>query len=237
MLFNGLVTTISQVAKGVIGFIKGSDQPAVVYHDTSKVELVEPVSLAIDIEKELEAKRAKQERERQERLVTIDSHKEQIVVDNIALKKACAKTMTLERWGKELIFVEREKLHTKCGIPDYLLDEGRLDGDLFWVPIPGYEGAYEISNFGTVRSLNRVIENAAGRRQRISGRDLKRITAGGELAYGLSKGGKQTVFNVARLVVAVFMANKINFSRSYKVIHIDGHNGNCHVNNLKVEYI
>ena len=44
-----------------------------------------------------------------------------------------------------------------------------------WLPVPGWEGLYEGSNRGRVRSLDRVVERSDGVSQRVRARELKQI--------------------------------------------------------------
>lgn len=74
-----------------------------------------------------------------------------------------------------------------------------MNKEELWIPLCGYEGNYEISNFGKVRSLERE------------------GSKGGIMAYGinnqgypivtLSKRGKRKTFRVHRLVAENFMTN------------------------------
>lgn len=67
-----------------------------------------------------------------------------------------------------------------------------------WKPIPGYEGYYEASDAGRVRSLDRFTES--GRYHQ--GRILKQATKpSGHKVVGLSRGGKLKTFKVHRLVL------------------------------------
>lgn len=67
-----------------------------------------------------------------------------------------------------------------------------------WRDIPGYEGLYQVSNLGRVKSLN---YHLTGKEQILRpGKD--RI--GGYLQVGLSKGGKRKHFKVHRLVWEAF---------------------------------
>ena len=43
-----------------------------------------------------------------------------------------------------------------------------------WRPIEGYEGFYEVSNLGQVRSLDRVVEDSRGERK-LKGKLLKQL--------------------------------------------------------------
>lgn len=42
-----------------------------------------------------------------------------------------------------------------------------------WLPIPGYEGSYEVSDLGRIRSLDRTVPYKGGTPRRIKGRVLK----------------------------------------------------------------
>ena len=39
-----------------------------------------------------------------------------------------------------------------------------------WKPVAGYEGLYEVSNFGKVRSIDRIIENNPGISKSLKGK-------------------------------------------------------------------
>lgn len=91
-----------------------------------------------------------------------------------------------------------------------------------WKPVEGYEGLYEVSNTGLVKSLKR-------------GRILKPTTTkvgkggGGYLFVGLYKNRKQKFFKVHRLVATAFIPNPEN---KYSVEHWDANKTNNHVDNL-----
>ena len=62
----------------------------------------------------------------------------------------------------------------------------------YWSDIPNYEGYYQISNHGNVRSLNRVIKEKTGKTQTLKGRILKqRINPGGYHYIELGKNGSK----------------------------------------------
>ncbi len=76
-----------------------------------------------------------------------------------------------------------------------------------WQPIAGYEGLYEVSDQGQVRSLPRVVDKSSGNRYSVAGRILKQSV---KLPYGhkrvfLSKHGKLTTFYVHCLVADAFL--------------------------------
>ena len=77
-----------------------------------------------------------------------------------------------------------------------------------WKAIPGYEGYYEISNTGKVRSLTRVIMRSDGKKLPIIGKELKQyIGKDGYYKVRLCKDGVMTNFPVHRLVALTFISN------------------------------
>lgn len=99
-----------------------------------------------------------------------------------------------------------------------------------WVDIKGYEGHYQVSNKGGVRSLDRTV-NIGKSKQFKKGIVLK-ITKkrGGYLGVCLRKNGKSKNFYVHRLVAINFIENKNNLPQ---VNHIDGNKLNNNVSNLE----
>lgn len=86
-----------------------------------------------------------------------------------------------------------------------------------WAPIPGYEGSYEASDAGRIRSLDRVLMNpvpsGAVRRQTVRGRILQyRCGSGGYPYVNLSvaeRGMKQKSWHVHRLVLWAFVGPRL----------------------------
>lgn len=106
-----------------------------------------------------------------------------------------------------------------------------------WRPIEGYEGLYEVSNLGRVRSIDREITNVSkyGKHytQVLKGRLLKLITISGDFPYfsvGLCKNGITKSFTVHRLVAQAFIPNPANYP---VVNHIDCDCQNNQVDNLE----
>lgn len=99
-----------------------------------------------------------------------------------------------------------------------------------WKDIPGYEGMYQVSNFGRVRSLDRVVEKQ-GRLHHIKGRILRQgKTHCGYYIIGFSKEDKRTYSSVHRLVAELFIPNPNNYPC---VNHMDEDKTNNRAENLE----
>ena len=92
-----------------------------------------------------------------------------------------------------------------------------------WKDIADYEGLYQVSNRGRVKSLPR---NGTSSKEKILTlhKDSK-----GSYNVSLSKGGKRKIAYVHRLVAEVFLPNPNNYPL---VFHIDGNQLNNDVTNL-----
>ena len=100
-----------------------------------------------------------------------------------------------------------------------------------WKSIQGYEGLYEVSNFGNVRSLDRKVNQANGTIGNYKGKVLKGETdSRGYKRVRLSKNNKSKKFQIHRLVALAFIPNTEN---KPFVNHIDENTSNNNANNLK----
>lgn len=96
-----------------------------------------------------------------------------------------------------------------------------------WLPIPGYEGMYEASDHGRIRSLDRTITRN-GRPSKLQGRVLTPLTSSkyGYLKVGLGRGNLKFVH---RLVAESFLGDGTGLD----VDHRDGDPTNNHLSNLR----
>lgn len=103
-----------------------------------------------------------------------------------------------------------------------------------WKNIKGYEGLYQISNLGNVRSVPRIIDS------QFKGKPIKRevyekILKKSSTKFGydyvcLSKDGKTKKYKIHRLVGEHFIPNLEN---KRTINHIDGNKHNNTVENLE----
>lgn len=102
-----------------------------------------------------------------------------------------------------------------------------------WKDIIGYEGIYQISNKGNVRSLDRNLLNAKGRNMHFKGKVLKPVpNSNGYLRVELKANGKNERWFVHRLVAFHFVENPA--PDVYMVVnHIDSNYLNNAANNLE----
>lgn len=103
-----------------------------------------------------------------------------------------------------------------------------------WKPIKDYEGLYEVSNLGRVRSLDRVVIRKNGIAQKTKGRII-RSAYNSKTRYwhvGLWKNNYRQAITIHRLVAQAFCQND-NPDLYTCVNHIDGDRSNNKVNNLE----
>ena len=99
-----------------------------------------------------------------------------------------------------------------------------------WKTINGYEGLYEVSTYGRIKSLGRWKLNH-NKLQYIEERIKQpRIDPQGYLMVDLYKNNKSKTTRVHRAVAEAFIENQFNKST---VNHIDGDKRNNHVDNLE----
>lgn len=95
-----------------------------------------------------------------------------------------------------------------------------------WRPIPGWEGYYEVSDDGQVRSLDRLDARGC----QVKGRTLRgTINAYGYPFVTLSKSGYRWLTVVHRLVMLAFVGP---CPEGHEVLHADGTRANNNLSNL-----
>lgn len=99
-----------------------------------------------------------------------------------------------------------------------------------WKDIAEYEGLYQVSNMGRIRTLERVVQ--FGSQQRIIKPNIRKqkVKNGGYMFIQLAKNGKQKCFHVHRLVAYAFCDG---YAAKLQVNHIDGNRRNNVCTNLE----
>lgn len=100
-----------------------------------------------------------------------------------------------------------------------------------WKDIVGYEGLYQVSNLGNIKTLKKTTINKRGIAQSFEEKLMKMVLSNrGYLRVGLVKNRKQSLCSVHRIVAIAFILNPI---KKQQVNHIDGNTQNNHVANLE----
>lgn len=99
-----------------------------------------------------------------------------------------------------------------------------------WKDIKDYEGYYQVSNLGNIRSLTREVRNNLGTNTVFGQKISPFMNQSGYLQVALSKEGNRERPYVHRLVAEAFISNPRNLS---EVNHIDHNKLNCSVENLE----
>jgi hypothetical protein len=105
-----------------------------------------------------------------------------------------------------------------------------------WRPVPGYEGIYEVSNYGRVRSLDKY-RTIKGTRRKYKGKILK--------TYGHLNSPPQTImlvhnnvrrnWTISHLVLKAFGSDSSIYSKNCVVGYRDGDKTNLYIGNLYVK--
>lgn len=104
-----------------------------------------------------------------------------------------------------------------------------------WKDIPEYEGLYQVSNLGRVKSLPRTIVRSDGRKQLVKERILKgRLGTTGYFTVGLYKDKKQKTHKVHKLVAIAFLGHEPNGFNGLIVDHLDNNRLNNKLENLQL---
>jgi hypothetical protein len=109
-------------------------------------------------------------------------------------------------------------------------DNLNMPGEI-WKEVAGYEGLYEVSDLGRVRSTKRVLIDKIGRARRYRSKILSGgVSDKGYWAIMLCKDAEQKMTLVARLVATAFIPNP---DGKAEVNHKDGNKNDNSVSNLE----
>lgn len=99
-----------------------------------------------------------------------------------------------------------------------------------WRDVPGWEGLYQVSDHGRVRSVDRVMDLPSGQTRRYKSRILKHgIHPAGHHLVSLYQGGKRTTQYVHVLVAEAFIGPR---APGEEALHHDDNPDNNHVRNI-----
>lgn len=101
-----------------------------------------------------------------------------------------------------------------------------------WVPIPGYEGLYEASSRGALRSLDRRGKHGKGFALKRGKTLSQALMPSGYRYASLSKDGVLAQFSVHRLVCMSFIGER---PPGHDICHYDGDRANNHIENLRYD--
>ena len=100
-----------------------------------------------------------------------------------------------------------------------------------WKDIRGYEGRYQASNQGQIRSLNRIITNCRGRKQSFKETILKPdYSPNGYERVCLSRNGTYKHNRVAKIIYETFVGP---VPEGMEIDHINGDNTDNRLENLR----
>lgn len=100
-----------------------------------------------------------------------------------------------------------------------------------WKDIPGYEGRYQVSNVGRVKSLPRITYDTIGRCKHLKGKIITlQLNTSGYPAFRIWSGGKGKTIAVHRLLALAFIPNPDN--KPY-INHLNGVRTDNRVDNLE----
>ena len=102
-----------------------------------------------------------------------------------------------------------------------------------WKDVPGFEGYYQASNLGRVRSLDRTITDKNGVKRFYKGRLIDGFTSDGYKNTTLRVNSKGKSFRFSQLVAMAFLNHKPN-GMKLVVDHINGDRSDDRVENLRI---
>ena len=103
-----------------------------------------------------------------------------------------------------------------------------------WKDIPGYEGIYEISDLGRIRSINRTNVDRNGKQLRYQGKIMTTTRKTGRPSTCiLTRKGDRKCEKVGELVLKTFVGRR---AQGHTISYLDGNNANVKLENLEWAY-
>lgn len=99
-----------------------------------------------------------------------------------------------------------------------------------WKPVVGYEGLYEVSNFGRIKAFQKTVNKGKCHRSWDEHFLKYGVDGCGYYRTNLAKNGMNRTVKVHRLVAEAFIPNP---EGKPEVNHVDGNKQNNHVSNLE----
>ena len=109
------------------------------------------------------------------------------------------------------------------------LSRDPLEGEI-WLPVQRYEGLYEVSNYGRVYSLEKIVRSKAGSTQTKKAKMLHWVNKRGYAGVQMSRDGRHRLMSVHILVGRAFVQNPDNYPQ---INHKDENKLNNCSNNLE----
>lgn len=97
-----------------------------------------------------------------------------------------------------------------------------------WKDIPTFEGRYQVSNTGHVRSVKHKINGEKSYNYLASNNSV------GQKVVSIVSSGKVTVYEIRYLIACTFLGYDITSLTKPKFVHVDGDLRNIHVSNLRI---
>ena len=103
-----------------------------------------------------------------------------------------------------------------------------------WLPIPGYEGFYEASDLGRIRSVDRTISPKGGPTYLCKGKIIstKFVENEKRVVINLWKENKQKQFRLHKLIMLTFVGPR---PEGMDICHYDGNAQNNRLDNLRYD--
>ena len=97
-----------------------------------------------------------------------------------------------------------------------------METEEVWKDVRGYEGLYQVSNLGRVKSLSRTVELRIGFYRGVNERILKPVMLRGYPACRLCKKGSGGLVKIHKLVAFAFIEHPIASENKNIIDHING---------------